>query len=88
MKISKNFKLKNIAGSFAVIPVGNNVVDFSSMITTNEVGAFLWNLMLEDTTVEQMADKLCAEYDVDRKTAIADIGEYVEELKNKKVLEM
>ena len=35
-----------------------------------------------------MADKLCAEYDVDRKTAIADIGEYVEELKNKKVLEM
>ena len=43
MKISKNFKLKNIAGSFAVIPVGNNVVDFSSMITTNEVGAFLIN---------------------------------------------
>ena len=87
MKISENFKLKNIAGTYAVIPSGEGMVDFSSMITTNEMGAYLWELLKSDTTIDKMADKVCSEYDVDRETAIADILEFTEKLKENKVLE-
>ncbi len=87
MKITRNFKLKNIAGTYAVIPDGEGMVDFSAMITTNEMGAFLWELLQNDTTIEEMADKVCAEYDVDRETAIADITEFTQMLEAQKVLE-
>ncbi len=87
MKISKNFKLKNIAGTYAVIPQGDGVVDFSAMITTNEMGAYLWELLENDTTIEEMTEKVLSEFDVDRETAIADIIEFTKKLEEQKVLE-
>lgn len=87
MKISNNFKLKNIAGTYAVIPSGDGIVDFSAMITTNEMGAFLWELLEKDTTIEEMTDKVLAEFDIDRETALADITEFVDGLKANKVIE-
>ena len=87
MKISKNFKLKNIAGTYAVIPQGDGMVDFSAMITTNEMGAYLWGLLEKDTTVEEMAEKVLLEFDIDRETAIADILEFTKKLEEQKVLE-
>ena len=33
MKINPGFVLKDIAGSFVVVPTGDNLVDFSAMIT-------------------------------------------------------
>ncbi len=87
MKISKNFKLKNIAGTYAVIPSGDGIVDFSAMITTNEMGAFLWELLENDTTIEEMTDKVLAEFDIDRETAMSDILEFVDGLKANKVIE-
>ena len=45
MKIREGFILKEIAGSYVVVPVGDDLVDFSLMITINETGAFLWNCL-------------------------------------------
>ena len=42
MKLKDGFLLKEIAGSWVVVPVGEQVVDFQMMITLNETGAFLW----------------------------------------------
>lgn len=87
MKIRDGFIIKEVASSFVVVPVGKNLVDFSSMITTNETGAFLWELLKEDRTVEDLTNALMAEYDVDEKTAHADVNEFVDALKQKKVFE-
>lgn len=42
MKINDGFSLRKVADSYVIIPVGDNLVDFSAMITINETGAFLW----------------------------------------------
>lgn len=87
MKIQPGFILRNIADSYVVVPVGDNLVDFSAMITLNETGAFLWNLLAEnDTDLEGLADALCREYDVDCETAKKDTEEFVALLSEKKVL--
>lgn len=87
MKIKDGFVLKEVAGSFVAVPTGDNLVDFSAMITLNETGAFLWTkLASQDMELEQLADALCAEYDVPRSDALNDAAEFVEILKNKKVL--
>lgn len=87
MKIKEGFIIKEVADSFVVVPVGENLVDFSSMITTNETGAFIWNLLSEDKTADELAEALVSEYSVDLKTAKADVEEFLSVLKSKKVFE-
>lgn len=86
MKINPGFVLKDIAGSYVIVPTGDNLVDFSAMITVNETGAFLWKLLGDDVSTEELADAMCREYDVSKEDALSDVSEFVETLKNKKVL--
>ena len=86
MKIQPGFLLKEVADSFVIVPTGANIVDFSAMITINETGAFLWKCLEVDTTVEELAQKLCSEYETDMDTAIADVKEFTDTLIAKKVL--
>lgn len=87
MKVKEGFLLKSVADSFVIVPTGANIVDFSAMITVNETGAFLWENLKNDVTVEELVKALTAEYEVDEKTANEDVAEFVAVLKDKKVIE-
>lgn len=88
MKIKEGFILKEIAGSFVVVPVGEDVVDFSLMITTNETGAFLWNCMSEDKSVAELVEALKSEYEgATDEEFTADVEEFVALLKENNILE-
>lgn len=86
MKIQPGFNLKEVADSFVIVPTGANIVDFSAMITINETGAFLWNLLKEDIDEQTLAEKLMEEYEIDKDTALSDVKEFTEVLLAKKVL--
>ena len=88
MKVSKRFVLREIAGSYVIVPVGDDVVDFSSMITVNETGAYLWNELQNDVTIDELCEKLLAEYEgVTTAEAKADIVNFVSVLKENGILE-
>lgn len=87
MKISKGFELKNVADTYVIVPSGDNLLDFSAMITINETGAFIWNLLLEDADIDFIVDKMCSEFEVDKDVAYDDVVEFVNILKEKKVIE-
>ena len=87
MKKREGFSIRKVANSFVIVPTGANLVDFSAMITVNDTGAFLWEKLSEDITIEELTDALCKEYDVDEKTARADVEEFTSVLKEKKVIE-
>lgn len=82
MKIKSGFMLKEVAGTNIVVPVGKGSIDFNAMITLNESGAFLWELLEEEHTVEELVTALTAEYDVDKATAEADINKFIETIKS------
>lgn len=88
MKIKDGFILREIAGSYVVVPVGHNMVDFSSMITTNETGAFLWNKLAQGADEDELCKALLGEYEgIDEAGARADIAEFVASLKENNILE-
>ena len=87
MKIKEGFIVKEVAGSNVVVPVGENLVDFQLMLTLNDTGLFLWNALNDDTTEEELCDKLCADYTVDKETVRQDVAEFIALLDEKKVLE-
>ncbi len=86
MKVKEDYLLRNVAGSHIVVPVGEGCLDFSGVITLNEVGAFLWEKLQNDVTEEGLVEALLNEYDVDRATAEADVKEYIEKLKGADLL--
>ncbi len=86
MKVKDDYLLRNVAGSHIVVPVGEGCLDFSGVITLNEVGAFLWEKLQSDITEEELLSALLSEYDVDEATARADIAEFADKLKGADLL--
>lgn len=87
MKIKKGFTVRNIAGSDIVVPVGNAEKIFNGMITLNESGAFFWNALIKDTTVDEVVKKVTSEYDVDEERAKADVEKFIEQLRENNLIE-
>ena len=80
MRIEKEFVLREIAGDYIIIPTGKTVLEFNGLITVNEVGVTLWNMLQEEVTVDQLVQGVLAEYDVDEEVAREDIQEFLDTL--------
>ena len=87
MKIKEGFLLRQVGGNNVVVPVGAQSVDFRCLITLNEVGAFLWQKLAADSTVESLVEALLAEYDVTADIATADVERFVTALYEKNLLD-
>ena len=81
MKIKDGYLLREVAGSNIVVPVGEGTMDFSGVITLNDVGAFLWKNLEEDVSEEELVQRVLKEYDTDEVTARRDVAEYMTSLK-------
>ena len=86
MKVEKEFVLREIAGDNILVPVGETALDFNGLITLNEVGAFLWNKLQNDITIDGLVQEILNEYEVDEDTARKDILEFVDYLKKADII--
>lgn len=75
MKQKKGFILREVCGERVIIAEGVEVVNFNKLLSLNESAAYLWQQAsaLGDFTVEQLADKLCEEYEVSKDQALKDV---------------
>ena len=80
MQVGKEFVLREIAGEYIIIPTGKMVSRFNGLITVNEVGVSLWNMLQEDVTLEQLVQGVLDEYEVEESVAREDILEFLEKL--------
>lgn len=83
MKQKKGFVLREVCGENVIVAEGIETVNFNKLISLNETAAWLWNKATElgDFTEEQLADALCAEYDVEHERALSDIQKSVAQWK-------
>lgn len=87
MKIKEGYLLRNVAGSNIVVPIGEGELNFSGVITLNEVGAFFWQNLENGCTKDELLKALLNEYEIDEITASSDIDEFVGKLKEAGLLE-
>ena len=89
MKITKEFAIREIAGDTILVPVGKSALEVSGIITTNDVGAFIWTKLTESDTPtrEGLLAALLEEYDVTEADAAADLDEFLGKLREFGVLE-
>ncbi len=87
MKIKEGFVLRQVGEDHIVVPVGAQTVDFRCIITLNETGAFLWQQLQQENTTVGVAAALLAEYDVPAEKAAADVERFVDNLRQKGLLD-
>lgn len=84
MKLKENYMLREIAGNFVVIPVGQNVVDYKNMLHLNETGVFLWNALQNEITFEKLLKNMAEEYEASEDEVSIlekDLNEFLDKLR-------
>ena len=88
MKLSEGFMLREMAGQWVVVPIGNAVVDMNCIITLSPSAALLWKeLEIGVDDVATLAGAIMKEYDIDYETALNDSEEFIAQLKEIGMLE-
>ena len=86
MKVKSGYILREVAGNYIVVAVGDEAMDFNGLITTNETGAFLWNKLSNDISENDLVSAMLDEYEIDQETAAADISAFLLKLKEAELL--
>ena len=81
MKRKPDFLLRDVAGTFVIVPVGEAVTSFPGMITVNSTGAYLWELLEQEQTEASLVKALTDRYEVDENPAGADVRAFLARLK-------
>ena len=72
-----DFATKKVADDLVLVPMKNNVAEMNEMFTLNEVGAFIWEALNEDSTKASLATSISAEFDVEESTANEDLEQFL-----------
>ncbi len=80
MKIKDGYIVRKIGTKYYAVSAAR-AAEGGGMIALNETGAFIWDLLKEDTTVEAVAKALAEKYAIDLDTAMSDTETYVNMLK-------
>ena len=73
MRINNGFRLREICGTYVVVPEGLELVNFNKMLSLNETAAYLWKEVEgKDFDAESLSKLLLEHYDVEEEVARRD----------------
>ena len=81
MRRNENFILRQTADLTIILPVGEASVHFPGMISVNETGAMLWELLREPCNPQSLALELTRVYEVELDRAQRDVDIFLEQLR-------
>lgn len=87
MKIKNGFMLREIAGSWVVVPIGERVVEFNGLIALSESGAMLWKRMEDGAEEEDLIQVILNEYEIDEATARMDVQAFITATRERGLIE-
>ncbi|MCQ2065785.1 MAG: PqqD family protein [Bacteroidaceae bacterium] len=78
MKLNLNYRLNRVAGEYMLLDTTRTRIDMNRVFSMNEPSAWLWRRIGSQEFDEPMlVDWICAEYDVSRELAAADVHNMV-----------
>lgn len=87
MKLTNKYIIRNVADKAVAIAVEKADEKTDGVITLNPSGAFIFGLINEGATEEEIVDKFFDEYDVKKEEAAASVAKFIANLKEKGLLE-
>lgn len=81
------FNLRQIAGTWVAVPTGSRASETSALVTLSDTAVFLWNLLSDGISYEEIIEKITEDYEIDEQTARKDLDIFLEYLKTNNLLE-
>ena len=86
MTVKKELIKREIAGECFLVPVGKSMYDSNGLFILTELGSFIWDLLPNANSEEDILKAVLAEYEVDEATAKADIQMFLNKLRKLEIL--
>ena len=81
MRIKEGYVLREVAGSYVVVPVGERSKEFNGMVNLNDSGKLLWERAQSGFERQALGDTLLNTYDISTEIASNDVDRFINILK-------
>jgi isocitrate lyase len=78
MRRSREFVLREVAGKYVAVPLGQVAETFRGMITMNKTAKFLWDLLEEEQTEESLIKALIQTYGITEERAAGTVKKFLD----------
>ena len=86
MKLNPDFIPRELMDDFLLLPSGQTALDFNGIITLNEMGRDIFQLLPQVEDEEALTQRLLEEYDVGEEELRADLSEFLSQLRERNIL--
>jgi hypothetical protein len=89
MRYQRNPELifRKIVDEAVLVPIHQNVANMDCIYTLNDVGAFIWDVLQQPASLEDLVKDLLQEYDADPDVLKADLSRFLSEMQSIGALE-
>lgn len=87
MKLKEDLVLRQVADTWIILSMAQDVLNFDGVLKLNESGAMLWNLLKETENPQDLIETLTKQYDVDKQVAQDDVNAFLDNLEKAGCLE-
>ena len=87
MKIRDGYMLRQVIDTYVIMGIGSDNYAPNQIMSLNETGVFLWNLMEKQVSKQELIDALCKEYEVNPDVASSDVEAFLSQLRAKDLIE-
>lgn len=79
-KIKAGFVTREVGNELVLVPLTGNVAQMNELFTMNETGKFIWENISDETTIDELAEKMVEAFDVSPEIAKRDISGFLEKM--------
>ena len=88
MKLKYNFVMNDVAGKKVAVAVGDDLTRFNGFVKMNDTGAFIFNMLKNDVTKEDITNAILNEYSgVTKEDAEKTVSNFLGQLKQSGVID-
>lgn len=87
IRIKPGYSLRQVLDAYLIMGVGKAAYRPHCIMSLNETGAFLWNLLKDGAEEKDLIIRMLAEYDVDEAAAKKDVAAFLGQLREKALIE-
>jgi len=85
-KQSDGFVEQSVGGETILVPLVDSVAQMNEVITLNELGTFIYNLLKEPKAFEEILSYVLTEYDVSNERAKQDLNNFLKSALEKEII--
>ncbi len=82
MKIKKEMITRVFGNEAVLVPVGDAMKEHNGMFMLSETAVSIWNILPECESEEEIAKRLCEEYEVSFEDAKSDAHDFLSQLRS------